>query len=88
MDTTSSTTAEATPDLSALTYDQVEAYRVAAIAEIAARGEKAAFMKQGEAFVSTAFNRGYSREEISAAFAETMVKVYGPEEPPAEEPTV
>lgn len=75
-------------DLSALTYDEVEAYRVAAIAEIAIRGEKAALMKQGEAFISTAYNRGYTRAEIITAFNETVVKVYGPEEPPAEEPSV
>lgn len=84
MDTTFSTTDNSPVDLSTLTYDEVEAYRVAAIAEIALRGEKTAFLKQGEAFVSTAFNRGYARAEIITAFNETVVKVYGPETPPAE----
>lgn len=68
-------------DFSDLTDDEVESYRAAALVELTSRGEKAQFFRQAEAFVSTAFNRGYDKQEVLDGLSAMVDKIY---EPPAE----
>jgi hypothetical protein len=71
-------------DFTGMDDSQVEAVRLAALAEINARGERFQVTQQMENGVSTLKNRGYVKEEVVQLFNEAVEKVYADVPPPAE----
>lgn len=74
-------------DFTGMDDAEVEAIRVSALAEIAARGERFQNTQQLQNVTSSLKNQGYSKDQVTELFTEVVEKVF-PDAPPAEEPSV